>query len=160
MKRTLLLLLFSYAAFGQLNLTVKERTKIYLIDFYVKNIDKQQDSLSCGIAEGEILNKKDESIGGWEVYNCWERKTNKLIKIRYNVSEEIYRTQNYYYKNDTLVYVSLTNPSKELEVNDSGEYYFINGKCYHLLSKGNYVLINRQNLQKEAQGYLNEHYKH
>jgi hypothetical protein len=81
MKHTLILLLFSCAAWGQDNITVKERTKIYLIDYYIKKIDKQEDSLSCGIAEGDVLNKKNELIGGWEVYNCWERKQKNLLKL-------------------------------------------------------------------------------
>ena len=148
------LLFISHLTTGQNSLSEGERTRINLIDAYVKYFDEHKSSMHPGIAEGEIYNNKGEIVGGHETYIFTDEKTEKIICIEHNESKETYRTEHYYFLNDTLVYALVTNPIDYLLVKDSGKYYFINKKCYFFISKGNYKIIDKENLQKEADNYL------
>jgi hypothetical protein len=164
MKRQLVLTLISipFFCFGQRDISVKDRSKIYLIDYYIKHVNGTKDSKGLfikGISEGEIFDKKNKIIGGHETYTYVDKKQMNLICVEHHESADIYRTENYYFKNDTLVYAFVTNPSKGLLVQSSGQYYFIEGKCYLFLSKNNYKVVLSQNLKKISDGYLMEHLK-
>ena len=79
------------------------------IDSIVEHINYNHNNYSEGIAEGSLVASNPDEKGGWEVYYLYkDENVNSPIRLIYNeVLEETYKTFEFFYEKEELIFTSL-----------------------------------------------------
>ncbi len=133
------------------------RKEMEEIDNYMSMVNKNN-NLHQSIAEGIIIYRKGliKKRGGFEYYyNYYSENPYQLYKVNYAESAKKYIKENYYYKNDNLVYAERIE-RREGKDTVVQKIYLREGKIiYQSDSTGGYV----QTLVDNGKYYLKDFYK-
>lgn len=142
---------------------VRAQSDLVKIDSIVEGIDYNIDTnkkLMRRIDEGGVLNKKRKKVGGWEA-NYYTYET-KLMKVNAFTNYPKNITKEYYYSNDSLLYVVIKIEKyvgDYLKLLYRGKFYFHNGELIHVYEteKNKY---SSSSLLNDAIDYLNDNSKY
>ena len=127
------------------------RKKMAEIDEYISSVNKNN-SLHQSITEGVIVYGKGivKKRGGFEYYDYYSKNPYRLYKVYYAESTSKYIRENYYYKNNTLVYAERIESKNgkdtvvlKIYLNEGKIIYqsdSVNGNAQTLVDKGKYYL--------------------
>jgi len=133
-------------------LTSNLKSEITKIDEYVEKI-KTTENLTESITEGTVeYGENFKEIGGFEYYEYYSPENGKLHRVEYFMNTDENLIENFYYKNDELIFaesvVNFTNgESKKTKI------YLKNEKLIYELNSD---YVNSKDLIKSGTKYLTE----
>ena len=123
------------------------------IDQYVKEI-KLNDDLIQSISEGEIYNNKNKIIGGFSYYEYFTSSKNKLYRLEYSLNTDLSIHEDYFYKNNEVIYVEqhIYYPNKS--ESDSIILYLKNGEILEVKEPNSKMIELINNANKHLKEFL------
>ena len=146
----ILIILFPFLCSSQKTDVIKEKDKI---DQYVNDI-RLNDDLIQSISEGEIYNKKNKIIGGFSYYEYFPSSKNQLYRLEYNLNTDFSIHEDYFYKNNEVIYIEQQIYYPKKNESDSIILYFKNGEILEVKEPNSKMIELINNANKYLKEFL------